>query len=144
MAGDSNKNNRNRKEPTVATVELTSATFNETVDGDGITLIDFWAEWCGPCKTFGPIFEKVSDAHPDVTFGKVDTEAEQALGAAFNIRSIPTLMVIRDGVMVFNQAGVVPEAALEDLIAQVKALDMESVKAEIAEHESEHAAEQAG
>ena len=123
----------------MATVDLTQDTFNDTVADNDIVLLDFWAEWCGPCKTFGPIFEKVSEQHPDITFGKVDTEEQQALGAAFNIRSIPTLMVIRDGVMVFNQAGVLPEKALEDLIGQVRDLDMDEVKAEIEQHETEHA-----
>ena len=119
----------------MATVELTQDNFNQTVEDSDILLLDFWAEWCGPCKTFGPIFEKVSEQHDDVTFGKVDTDEQQALGAAFEVRSIPTIMAIRDGVMVFKQAGVLPEAALEDLIKQVKDLDMDEVKKEIEEHQ---------
>ena len=120
----------------MATVELTQDNFNQTVEDSDILLLDFWAEWCGPCKTFGPIFEKVSAQHDDVTFGKIDTDEQQALGAAFEVRSIPTIMAIRDGVMVFKQAGVLPEAALEDLIKQVRDLDMDEVKKEIAEHEA--------
>jgi len=123
----------------MATIELTADNFNDTVEDNDIVLLDFWAEWCGPCRTFGPIFEKVSEEHSDVTFGKIDTDAQQELGAAFGIRSIPTLMVIRDGVMVFKQAGVLPEAALEDLIAQVRDLDMEQVRAEVEEHEAHSA-----
>ena len=120
----------------MATVELTQDNFNQTVEDSEILLLDFWAEWCGPCKTFGPIFEKVSEEHDDVTFGKIDTDEQQALGAAFGIRSIPTIMAIRDGVMVFKQAGVLPEAALEDLIKQVRDLDMDEVKQEIEEHQA--------
>ena len=120
----------------MATVELTQDNFNDTVEESEIVLLDFWAEWCGPCKTFGPIFEKVSEQHDDITFGKIDTDEQQALGAAFEIRSIPTIMAIRDGVMVFKQAGVLPEAALEDLIKQVKDLDMDEVKQEIEEHQA--------
>jgi len=105
---------------------------------EGILLIDFWAPWCAPCRAFGPVYEKVSKAHPDITFGKVDTEAEPALGASFGIRSIPTLMIFREGVLLFQQAGMVPEAALEDLIGQVKALDMDDVRAKIAEEEKNH------
>ena len=120
----------------MATQELTADNFNDTVESNDIVVLDFWAEWCGPCRTFGPIFEKVSDQHPDIVFGKIDTDAEQALGAAFNIRSIPTLMVIRDGVVVFNQAGVLPEKALEDLLSQVEDLDMDEVRSEVEEHEA--------
>ena len=120
----------------MATVELTQDNFNQTVEDSEILLLDFWAEWCGPCKTFGPIFEKVSEEHDDVTFGKIDTDEQQELGAAFGIRSIPTIMAIRDGVMVFKQAGVLPEAALEDLIKQVRDLDMDEVKQEIEEHQA--------
>lgn len=111
---------------------------------EGILLIDFWAPWCAPCRAFGPIYEKVSDKHPDITFGKVNTEAEPALGAGFGIRSIPTLMIFRDGVMLFQQAGMLPEAALEDLIAQVRALDMDEVRAKIAEEEKKHGHDHAG
>jgi len=117
----------------VATIDLTTDTFDDTVQDNDIVLLDFWAEWCGPCRTFGPIFEKVSERYPDLTFAKIDTDAEQALGAAFNVRSIPTLMVIREGVVVFSQAGVLPEAALEDLIGQVRDLDMDEVTAQIEE-----------
>ena len=117
----------------MATIDLTTDTFDDTVQDNDIVLLDFWAEWCGPCRTFGPIFEKVSERYPDLTFAKIDTDAEQALGAAFNVRSIPTLMVIREGVVVFSQAGVLPEAALEDLIGQVRDLDMDEVTAQIEE-----------
>jgi len=124
----------------MATQTLTADNFNDTVESNDIVLLDFWAEWCGPCKTFGPIFEEASDKHEDVTFGKIDTDAEQALGQAFNIRSIPTLMVIRDGVMVFNQAGVLPANALEDLIQQVRDLDMDEVREQVEEAEAQQQA----
>ncbi|MGW6195116.1 thioredoxin [Kribbella sp. NPDC055110] len=125
----------------MATVELTQENFNEVVGSDGLVLVDFWAEWCGPCKMFGPVFEKSSDQHGDITFGKVDTEAQGELAQAFQIRSIPTLMAVRDGVVLYSQAGALPAASLEDLIGQLRAVDMEEVKAQIAAHEAEHGAE---
>ena len=112
-------------------VELTSANFESTVSGDGLVLVDFWAAWCGPCRAFAPVFEKVASAHPDATFGKVDTEAEQAIAAEFGIQSIPTLMIFRDGILLYNQAGALPEHALSDLVDKAKALDMDAVRAEI-------------
>ena len=115
----------------MATIELTDRNFEETVDAEGITLVDFWASWCGPCRMFGPIFEEASEQHPDVTFAKVDTEAQQALAGSLGIMSIPTLMIFRDGVLLFNQAGALPAAALEDLIGQAEGLDMDEVRAEI-------------
>jgi thioredoxin 1 len=118
----------------MATVELTTVNFEEVTSRDGIVLVDFWAEWCGPCKRFAPVFERASEKHPDVVFGKVDTEAQQALGAQFDIRSIPTIMAIRDGVIVFAQPGALPESALENLIEQVQALDMAEVRKKLAEH----------
>ncbi|MGV3733737.1 MAG: thioredoxin [Microcella sp.] len=120
----------------MATVELTAADFEQTVTREGITLVDFWAEWCGPCRMFAPIFEKASEQHPDVTFGKVDTEAEQALASAANIRSIPTLMAFRDGILVFAQPGALPAPALEQVITAVKGLDMDQVRAQVAAAEA--------
>jgi thioredoxin 1 len=120
----------------VATVELTADNFQQTVDDNDIVLIDFWAAWCGPCRTFGPIYEQVSDQHGDIVFGKVDTEDQQELAAQFGIRSIPTLAILRDNVLLFSQPGVVPAEGLEDLISQVRELDMEEVHREIAERQS--------
>lgn len=116
----------------MASIELTLDTFESTIKQDGITLVDFWAEWCGPCRMFGPIFEKSSEAHPEIRFGKVDTEAEQQLAGMAGISSIPTLMIFRDGILLFNQAGALPAPALEDIISKVEALDMDQVRAEIA------------
>ncbi len=116
----------------IRTVEITNANFKEVVEKDGIVLLDWWAAWCGPCRGFAPTYEKVAEKHPDITFGKVDTEASSDLAAAFEIRSIPTLMILRDRVLLFSQPGALPEAALEDLIRQVRALDMEKVRADLA------------
>ncbi len=116
-------------------IEITAQNFKEAVEKDGIVLLDWWAPWCGPCRVFGPTYEKVAAKHPDITFGKVNTEVEQELAGAFEIRSIPTLMILRDKVLLYSQAGALPEAALEDLIRQVRGLDMEKVRAEIAAQE---------
>jgi thioredoxin 1 len=116
----------------MATVELTAENFESVISGSELALVDFWASWCGPCRMFGPIFEKVSEEHPDAVFGKVDTEAQQELAASFGISSIPTLMIIRDNVILFAQPGALPEPALRELIGKAEALDMEQVRASIA------------
>jgi thioredoxin 1 len=118
----------------MATVNLTKDNFEDTILNNDIVLVDFWADWCGPCKMFAPTYEKVSKEHDSVVFAKVDTEAEQELAAYFQIRSIPTLMIFRDQIGIFSQPGALPEPALQDLITQTKALDMDAVRKEIEEH----------
>lgn len=120
----------------MATVDLTKESFQETITGNDIVLIDFWAEWCGPCKSFAPIYDKVSESHPDIVFAKVDTEAQQELAQSFQIRSIPTLMIFREQIVIFSQAGMLPESALEELIGKAKELDMDKVRQEVAEQQA--------
>lgn len=117
---------------TMATVELTTDNFKQLIDGNGTIIVDFWAPWCGPCRSFAPTFEAASEEHPDIVFAKVNTEEQQELGGAFNIRSIPTLMVFRDQVIVYSEAGALPAKALAALIGQVQELDMDKVRADIA------------
>jgi thioredoxin 1 len=123
-------------------VELTKENFAEVASTNDTVLVDFWASWCGPCRTFGPIFEQAAEDHPDLVFGKIDTEAQQELAGSFGIQSIPTLMILREQVIVFSQPGALPGEALEDLIAQAVNLDMEAIHREVAsgrhEHEHEH------
>jgi thioredoxin 1 len=116
----------------MATIELTHSSFSAQIEKSGITLVDFWAEWCGPCRMFGPIFEAASDKYPEITFGKVDTEAQQDLAEEAGISSIPTLMVFRDGILLYNNPGALPAEALDEIISAVSNLNMDEVRAEVA------------
>jgi thioredoxin 1 len=122
----------------MATIEITEDNFKATSGKQGIVLLDFWAEWCGPCRAFAPVFEKASESHADVVFGKIDTEAQQELAGAAGIQAIPTLMLFRDGVLLFRESGALPPAALEELVTQAKGLDMAKVREEMANHSHDH------
>jgi thioredoxin len=122
----------------MATVEITGENFQQTIEKGGIVLLDFWAEWCGPCRAFAPVFEKASEKYSEVTFGKIDTEAQQELAGAAQIQAIPTLMLFRDGVLLFRESGALPAAALDELVGQAQKLDMAKVKEDIAKHQAEH------
>lgn len=124
----------------MATVELTEATFEQAITDGGIVLVDWWASWCGPCRMFAPVFEASSEEHPDVVHAKVDTDAEVGLSAAAGIRSIPTLMAFRDGILVFNQAGALPPASLEQVVQAVRSLDMAAVREQLAAQQAARSA----
>lgn len=123
----------------MTTVNLTAGTFVDTIRQDGIVLVDWWAAWCGPCRMFAPVYERAAQAHPDIVFGKVDTEAEPELSAQAGITSIPTLMAFRDGILVFSQPGALPAPALEQVITAVRDLDMDKVREQLAEQQSQSA-----
>jgi thioredoxin len=128
----------------MATVALTGENFNQYVEKDGVLIIDWWAPWCGPCRAFGPIYDRASEKYPDVTFGKINTEDQPELAGAFQIQAIPTLMVFRDQVMVFARPGMIPAAALDELVDKIKALDMDDVRKQIAEQEAQEAQQSKG
>jgi len=120
----------------MATVEMTTENINDIISNNDIVIIDFWAEWCGPCKQYAPIFEKVSNEYPDIVFAKVNTEEQRELAGYFQIQSIPTTIIFREGIGIFQQPGLLPEEALKDIIEQVKALDMDKVREEIAQQQA--------
>ena len=122
----------------MATIDISSENFEDTISGNDIVLVDFWAEWCGPCKRFGPIYDKTSNEYEDITFAKLDTEANKQLAGQLDIQGIPTLMAFREGVLVFNQAGALPAPALKEVVEAVRALDMEAVHAQVAQLKAEH------
>ena len=124
----------------MATVDLDNSNFKQTIDNNDFVILDFWAPWCGPCKQFGPIFTEVSEKHPDIVFAKINTEVEQEIGAMMNIRSIPTLMIMREQVVLYSEAGALPAAALEEVIEKAKALDMTEVHKQIAEEQAKQTA----
>lgn len=121
----------------MATVELDKDNFEAAITNNDIVIVDFWAPWCGPCKSFAPIYESVSEKHEDIVFAKINTEDQQELGASFQIRSIPTLMIFREKIVIFSQAGMLPESALEEIIGKVKALDMDMVRKEVEKQQAE-------
>ena len=121
----------------MATLEISKDNFKDTVSKEGIVILDWWAAWCGPCRAFAPTFEQASEKHPDLVFGKVDTEAQPELAGAFEIRSIPTLMVFRDGILLYNNPGALPEASFEELVGKVRALDMEQVRREVSARQAQ-------
>ena len=123
----------------MATIDLSEANFSETIENNNIVIIDFWAPWCGPCKQFGPVYEKMSEQYPDIVFGKVNTEDEEALAGQFQIRSIPTIIIIKEDIAVFQQPGAIPEEGLKDVIRQVKELDMDMVRKEVAKQQEAEA-----
>ena len=131
-----------KKGAIVAAVTITKENFNETIENNDVVILDFWAEWCGPCKAFAPTFEKMSEEYPNVVFGKIDTEAEQEIAQAFRIRSIPTLMIFREQIMLFNEAGSLPESQLKEILGKALELDMEAVRADVAKQQAEEAAQQ--